>query len=366
MQRLDPKKLFQDPHHRFIFAFAPLEPFTANPIVREYAGICGAQLVFRPKINPHQLLKAKEWQNYEQIKNLSLIKTPSELSVYDGIQLIARPDDPIKGAVRFISQNKKEIGVSFIDLNFSCPGHKVLPHNRGGELLKYPEKIRQVVEKSLKFTSLPVSVKIRSGYTIKDNPKEVLKVLKEFDLAWITVNRAPVKRGNVDFEVLKTDISYFQQTAEIIDDKFPFIANGDLNKIERINQLNSIKSCQGVMIGRGALGNPDIFFKLSHNSKIKKQNFSEETIEVFSRLFKIINKYREGESGRWTSIAQLKSVLFFFIKHYKESQGQQLPHGYGEVQFIRKTKFTQKSLIEALYQIFPFIPLTQWEKWIIK
>ncbi len=120
-------------------------------------------------------MKAFEWQKFQKIQNLENLKTPWNESVYDGIQLLARPDDPIKNSVREISQQKYEIGIQFIDLNFSCPGYKVKPQNRGGELMKYPEKIREVVEKVLKFTSLPVSVKIRRGYTIKDSPVEVLR-----------------------------------------------------------------------------------------------------------------------------------------------------------------------------------------------
>lgn len=383
---MKPNELFKPSTSRsYIFSLAPIEPFTTNPIVREMAGISGAQLVYRPKINPFHLLKAFEWQKYQKIQNLENLKTPWNEPIYDGIQLLARPDDPIKNAVREVSQQKNEIGIQFIDLNFSCPGYKVKPQNRGGELMKYPEKIREVVEKVFKFTNLPISVKIRRGYTIKDNAAEVLKILKDFDLAWITINRAPVIRSNVDWESLKKDIVPFEEAHKIIDGKFPIIANGDLDNIERIRMLQEANLCQGIMIGRSALGNYGIFYHLMSELRNKTGfesnnpnkslldfydlrsiktdgNLTNELRHYFSTLFSVIHKYTSGDSARYCTIAQLKHVFFHIIKQYFECQNKQLPKGYGFTNFMKK-EFQEESLIQALMAVFPLISKNEWASW---
>ena len=144
-------------------ALAPIEPITMNPVIRELMAINGARLVYRPKILPQHLLKAPNWQYWAKIKKISQVKTPSGKSVFDGIQIIARPGDPIKKAVKYIDNYANKIGIHFIDLNFCCPGYKVLPKRRGGDLLKDPETIIQVISEVIKFTSLPISIKIRKA-----------------------------------------------------------------------------------------------------------------------------------------------------------------------------------------------------------
>lgn len=374
MRRLDPDELFSKVKkgdiESYVYAFAPIEPYTANPIVREMAGLHGAHLVFRPKINPFHLLRSKIWQEYERIPDIEQKYTFSGREFYDGFQLMARHDDPIKDSVRFISKNKKKLGIQFIDLNFSCPGYNVLPHNRGGALLTQPRKMRIVIEKTLKYSAIPVSVKIRNGFSSKSNCREVCRILNDYDLAWITINRAPVKREHVDFEALKDDYTAFHIAASE-NMNMPVIANGDLDMKTRTLPLRKIPNCKGIMIARGALGNPSLFQKLqlpkSENGELKdhqKRDIEGELKKLF-RLVKKYDKIRSQEGRRlWTSFGQLKRVIFFFIKHYYESRGELIPAGYGETSFIRQTKFTRHQFVKVLSRLFPMTTAEQWEYWI--
>lgn len=372
MRKLNPRDLFSHVNNKdpssFVYCFAPIEPYTANPIVRELAGINGAQLLFRPKINPFHLLKSKIWQEYEKIDGMKEIKTPNGRPVYDGCQIMARHDDPIKDSVRFISKNKKTLGISFIDLNFSCPGHNVLPHNRGGALLTKPKKLRIVIEKTLKFSSLPVSVKIRNGFEHTSSCKPICKVLNDYDLAWVTINRAPVKREKVDFKALKEDYSAFKLASQVLDD-IPIVVNGDFDIRDRVEKLKDIPKCKGVMIARGALGNPLIFQEMTLKQKIQTQDEKNGIIkENLRQLFVLVSKYDNlrSKDGRrlWTSFGQLKRVIFFFIKQYYEKKGELLPAGFGENSFIRQTRFSRKSFIDALSDVFPPVEKEKWDEWI--
>ena len=349
--------------------FAPIEPITMNPIIRELMAINGARLVYRPKILPQHLLKAPNWQYWAKIKKISQVKTPSGKIVYDGIQIIARPGDPIKKAVKYIDNYASKFGIQFLDLNFCCPGYKVLPKRRGGDLLKNPETIIKVISEAMKFTSLPISIKTRKGFLNSDTPTKLCSLIKrEFgeNIAWIAINRAPVKMEYVDFSLIKNDYKPFQQAIDAVEGKIPIIANGSIESYHDINFIKENVNINGFMIGRAALGNQTIFqdildSKYSGIEANKKNN--AQIITKFEELFKIISKYQKGPSGRFCSIGELKKILFYYIKHYFESQNKQLPPGYGFSKWNNQ-KFSLDSLVKALFKIFPIISKETWNNWI--
>ena len=340
-----------------------------NPIIRELMAINGARLVYRPKILPQHLLKAPNWQYWAKIKKISQVKTPSGNSIYDGIQIIARPGDPIKKAVRYIDNYASRFGIRFINLNFCCPGYKVLPKRRGGDLLKEPETIIKVISEALKFTNLPISIKIRKGFLNSDTPTKLCSLIRrEFgeNIAWITVNRAPVKMDDVDFSLIKKDLKPFQQAITAVEGKIPIIANGSIEYYQDINYIKENVNINGFMIGRAALGNPAIFNEIIDPKPVGNKTSDADDnkiISKFEELFEIVSKYQDGASGRFCSMGEIKKILFYYIKHYFESQNKQLPPGYGFSKW-NSNKFSPDSLVRALFKIFPTIPEGSWEKWI--
>ncbi len=350
-------------------ALAPIEPITMNPIIRELMAINGAHLVYRPKILPQHLLKAPNWQYWAKIKKISQIKTPSGKSVYDGIQIIARPNDPIKKAIKYIDNYASKFGIHFIDLNFCCPGYKVLPKRRGGDLLKDPETIIQVISEVMKFTSLPISIKIRKGFLNSDTPTKLCSMIRrEFgeNIGWIAINRAPVKMEDVNFSLIKNDYEPFQQAIDAVEGKIPIIANGTVEYYRDMNFIKENVNINGFMIGRAALGNQTIFQNIldPKYSGIEANNIDNaQIISKFEELFKIISKYQNGPSGRFCSIGEIKKILFYDIKHYFESQNKQLPPGYGFSKWNNQV-FSHDSLVKALYNIFPIISKETWKNWL--
>ncbi|MHA1675193.1 MAG: tRNA-dihydrouridine synthase [Promethearchaeota archaeon] len=354
-----------------VLFFAPLEPITANPIIRELMGNFGAQILFRPKALPQHLLKAKKWQFWQKIPRIRSIQTPNTSPVFDGIQLIARPGDPLKPALEFITHNAKSLGIQFIDLNFCCPGYKVLPQKRGGELLNpiHHDLILKVIETSLKFTDLPISIKIRKGYTIQDSPKPLLTaIFKQFgdNISWITVNRAPVKMGGVNLNKIIHDNAPFLEAIESVDQTIPIIANGGIRSESDIQEILAEAPVQGIMIGRGALGNPHIFTACSQtkiDSGIKESSdISSEFYKGLSYFFEIAQKYTKGNKGRWITMGELKRQLFYFLKYYYESRHQPQPAGLGFDKWNR-SHFSPTELKIILQKHFSEISDSQWTDW---
>ena len=354
-----------------VLFFAPLEPITANPIIRELMGQFGAQVLFRPKILPQHLLKAKKWQFWQKIPRILSMQTPNQSPIFDGIQLIARPDDPLKPALEFISHNAKSLGIQFIDLNFCCPGYKVLPQKRGGELLNpiHHDLILQVIETTLKYADLPISIKIRKGYTIQDSPKKLLNtIFKQFgtNIAWITVNRAPVKMGGVNLDKIVHDNTSFLEAIESVEQQIPIIANGGIRSVTDVEEISAEAPVHGVMIGRGALGNPHIFTTCSQAQIDFSKHETDEELSPFlnglSHFFEIAQKYSKGNKGRWITIGELKRQLFYFLKYYFESAHQQPPAGFGFDKWNR-SHFTSNELKKILQKHFSQISTSQWNDW---
>ncbi len=350
--------------------FAPLEPDSANPILREIMGINGAEVVFRPKIIPQHLLKATNWQKLEKIKNFTKLRTKNSNQIFDGIQLLPKIGDPIKHTLSFINSRAHQLGVSFIDLNFSCPGYKVLPQGRGGELLKYPKKIIDIISNILKYSELPISLKIRKGFYNNDTPYELCKLIsKEFgsNIAWITINRAPVKMEDVDMVLINNDYDIFQKTVEAVEKKIPIIANGAIYSYEHYNIIQKQTEISGIMIGRGALGNPEVFTKIYDSNSINQekilQNQESSIFHKFNELFRVIQKYEKGPSIKWTTMGKIKRIIFNYYKSYYNSLNQQLPKGFGFNKW-HKSKLSVEELVRDLNLLFPFIKKSTWNQWL--
>ncbi|MCF2139769.1 MAG: tRNA-dihydrouridine synthase family protein [Candidatus Lokiarchaeota archaeon] len=352
--------------NEIILFFAPMEPLTANPILRELMGDFGAKIVSRPKILPQHLLKAKKWQFWEKILQ------KSKKSIYDGVQIIARPEDPLKPALKFLSDNSHALGIDYVDLNFCCPGYKILPQNRGGELLKNPHIILKVIEKSLKYTDLPISIKIRRGFSLRDTPIPLLsQIFREFgqNIAWITINRAPVKMQGVDLHSIIKSTEPFQQAIDAVENKIPIIANGGFNSPEQIQETFSQINISGVMIGRSALGNPNIFqstLNFSFQAKDQKRNLKSNNLnEGLEKFMKIAQYYATHKQGRWASIGELKRQIYPFIKYKYTHLEKSLPPGYGFNKWHR-SHFTPTEFVKTLNIIFPKISIDLWSNWLKK
>ena len=147
---------------------------------------------------------------------------------------------------------EKTMHPDIIDINMGCPVPKVaLKSQAGAALLKNPEKIREIVSSVVKAVSVPVTVKIRSGWDQNSiNAVEIAKICEEAGASAITVHprtRSQGYSGKADWKVIKK----VKETVNI-----PVIGNGDITDIYKAKQMLDETGCDLIMIGRGVLGNP--------------------------------------------------------------------------------------------------------------
>jgi tRNA-dihydrouridine synthase B len=150
----------------------------------------------------------------------------------------------------------EKLNVDGIDINMGCPAPKITKNCYGSAILKDPELAGQIIKALTSATTLPVSVKMRIGYSSYDE-KHFLNLIKTFEKSGasaLTIHGRTTKQaysGEADF----SPIYLAKQTLDI-----PVIGNGDIDSPEkaqkRITSPDGKTTLDGLMIGRASIGNP--------------------------------------------------------------------------------------------------------------
>lgn len=148
------------------------------------------------------------------------------------------------------------MGYDLLDLNLGCPVPKVAGKGAGSALLGRPEECRQIFKAVINnVKKIPVTVKMRLGVSDPSGKESecIAKIAEECGVSAVTVHgrtRAQGYSGKADYHAIR-------RVKEAI--KIPVIGNGDILNIEDAKRMLEITGCDGIMIGRGGLGNPWIF-----------------------------------------------------------------------------------------------------------
>ena len=164
-------------------------------------------------------------------------------------QIFGSDVDSFCKAAKYIEKNMKP---DIIDINMGCPVPKVaVSAQAGSALLKNPDKVYDIVKNVVDIVSIPVTVKIRSGWDSNHiNAVEIAKVVEKAGASAITVHgrtRAQGYSGKVDLDIIKK----VKDSVSI-----PVIGNGDIKSCYDAKYMMDYTGCDAVMIGRGILGNP--------------------------------------------------------------------------------------------------------------
>lgn len=150
-------------------------------------------------------------------------------------------------------------GFSFIDVNMGCPVPKIVNNGEGSALMKKPELIGEIVYELVKACSLPITIKIRAGFTRDTiNAPEIAVIAEKAGAAAIAVHgrtREEYYQGHADWDVIRR----VKQSVNI-----PVIGNGDICSGRDIVDIKRQTGCDSVMIGRAAKGNPWIFREMKY------------------------------------------------------------------------------------------------------
>ncbi|MGM9850011.1 MAG: tRNA dihydrouridine synthase DusB [Bacilli bacterium] len=182
-------------------------------------------------------------------KTIDMLNGISDLDIPVGVQIFGGNPDSMAKAAKFICDNYH---VSFIDINMGCPVPKVAVRSQAGSsLLKNPSLAYDIVKSVVDSVNVPVTVKIRSGWDSNSiNALEIAKLVEKAGASMITVHprtRAQGYSGQADWSIIKS----VKENVSI-----PVIGNGDIKSYLDAKRMLDETLCDGIMIGRAAIGNP--------------------------------------------------------------------------------------------------------------
>ncbi|MBN2440660.1 MAG: tRNA dihydrouridine synthase DusB [Spirochaetales bacterium] len=220
---------------------APMAGFTDAA----FRAIClkkGAFFTYTEMVSAEACMRKSE-------KTLKLLERAESEKIL-GMQVFGSQPKQIAAAVREIIK----YGPALIDLNCGCSIPKILKTGSGAHLLKNPKLIGEIIRAMNQETDVPVTLKIRSGWdTNTINYSEIGLIAQEAGASLITLHprtRSERFSGHSDWD-------HITQLKDLL--SIPVIGSGDLFTPEDVCAMLTRTGCDGVMIARGAIGNPFIF-----------------------------------------------------------------------------------------------------------
>ncbi len=189
-------------------------------------------------------------------------KSVQKLDIYDyerpiGIQIFGAELDSMRRAAEIVEEAQPEV----LDINFGCPVKKVVCKMAGAGILQDIDKMVELTDHIVKSTNLPVTVKTRLGWD--DNTKyieEVAERLQDVGIHALSIHgrtRKQMYKGEADWSL----IGKIKENPRV---HIPIFGNGDITNPEKAVAYKNRYGVDGIMIGRGSIGNPWIFREIKH------------------------------------------------------------------------------------------------------
>ena len=242
---------------------------------------------------------------------LALLRKHAEETCF-GAQIAAnRPADAIAAGLAAV-----ERGASWVDLNCGCPIHDIVRRGMGAVLLQRPAHLGKLVAEMVKAIPVPVTVKIRLGWSESEqNASETAKAIEEAGAAAITVH------GRTR-EQRYSRAADWDSIARIASERsIPVIGNGDLLTWYETHERWKASGVASVMIGRGALIKPWIFREIEEKKAWEPS--AEERLAVYRDLAqKMKEHFRDDEKGRERAMRFLPWHFEFFCRYRPLSEAR--------------------------------------------
>lgn len=263
------------------FALEPARwaaPFFLAPVAgysdAAFRAICsemGAALCYTEMVSSEALVR-------DHKKTKELLDKDMRETRY-AIQLFGANPSTLAKAAEIVSIYKPAV----IDLNCGCPVPKIIKAGAGSALLTNPKRIGEIVRAMKGATSIPISVKLRTGWdSASINYLECAAESIEAGACAITLHgrtRAQGYSGEADWNAIKT-------LAE--NSSVPVFGSGDVVNAQAARQMLDVTQCDAVMIARGALGNPFIFHELCHAPQQEPKHFEYVDSQSTSKIAETI------------------------------------------------------------------------------
>ena len=246
-----------------------------------------------------------------------------------GVQLFGSDPD----IMAQIAAQVEEGECDFIDINMGCPVPKIVNNGEGSALLKQPKLVEEIFTKMVKVVNKPVTVKIRKGFENGTGyAVEIAKIAESCGVSAIAVHGRTRKQyysGKADWDVIK-DVKKAV--------KIPVIGNGDIFSAEDAKAMKEYTGCDGLMVARGARGNPWIFREIKEyleNGNVIDKPTINDIREMIIRHAKMLVDYK----GEYTGIREMRKHIAWYTAG--------LPHS-AELRRMCNQIETMENLVETV------------------
>lgn len=274
---------------------APLDDIT-DRTMRRIARRFGADAVVTEFISAEGLIRDAQ----KSFRKLEL--APDEHPV--AIQIFGSRIESVVRAARVA----EAAGPDWVDLNFGCPARKVAGKGGGAGLLREPEKLEAMTRAVVTAVDLPVTAKVRLGWDEQSlNVIEIARRLEAAGVAYVTVHARLRSQGYG----VRSDWSRIAAVKEAV--SIPVVGNGDVRTPEDAERMFRETGCDGVMIGRAAMGNPWLFAQarawLDHRRHLVPPSLEARFAVVIEHLREAV-----AEKGERRAVIEMRKHYSGYLK----------------------------------------------------
>ena len=297
-------------------ALAPLAG-VSDRAFRRVCRACGAELTVSEMVSAKALCYEQRIKKTgeEHFKTASLATVLKE-DMPMALQLFGGEPEFMAEAVAMIVSGcykgcKSTSLPAAIDINMGCPVHKIVSNGEGSALMKDPDLAGRIVEAAVGAAAgLPVTVKLRAGWD-KDsiNAVEVAKTVESAGAAAVCVHgrtRNQMYSGSSDNGIIG-----------LVKDalKIPVIGNGDVTDGASALKMINETACDGIMIGRGAIGNPFIFAEII--AALSGGEYREPTVEEKINVALLQLSVAAKEKGEGVAVREARKQIALYLRSFR-------------------------------------------------
>lgn len=244
---------------------------------------------------------------YDDEKIKQLLKCDGEKRPIS-MQIFGSDPETMGFATKYVSKL-----ADIVDINMGCPAPKVVKNGDGSKLLLDLNKVEEIVKEVVANSKVPVTLKYRKGW---DNNNivacEVAKIAEKNGISAITIHG----RTRDEFYSGKVDLDIIKKVKESVN--IPVIGNGDIIDEESAKNMFEYTGVDGIMIGRGTMGNPWIFEQIQHYLKTGEKLLSPTNKEKYEILREHIELdiFYKGET---VALNEMRKHIAWYTKNMPNS-----------------------------------------------